>query len=128
LEDVDKSRKDLAESQKELEKAEKEYADFSVEMDKKYAELNEMLEAEKDAKQALLSELESHIVEAYEKILKYTRDTAISEVENGMCQSCGMLLPPNSINNAMACNDITQCEYCQRILILSEEEASKYTS
>ncbi|MHC4663292.1 MAG: zinc ribbon domain-containing protein [Planctomycetota bacterium] len=126
LEEVDKSRGELSEAGRELEKAEKEYADFSAQMDKKYAELNEQLEAEKRAKQELLAELEPLVVETYERILIYTRDTAIAEVESSMCLGCDMLLPPNVVNNVMACNDIIKCENCQRILILSEDEAAKY--
>ncbi|TET38200.1 MAG: hypothetical protein E3J72_03805 [Planctomycetota bacterium] len=126
MEQVDKQLAEINETSNQVLKAEEDFIAFSEEVDGEYEKATRQLEAEEKACADLLESIDSDIVKQYQRILKHTGDTAIAEVEGNICLGCGMGVRAQTLNELLACNDVVICQTCQRILILSEEEAAKY--
>jgi len=124
--EVDGCRTEIAGLNDQLKKAEEDYVTFSKEVDKEYDEATVQLEAEEKACKDILENIDAEVVKRYQKILQHTGDTAISEVDGNICVECGTGIRAQTLNEILACNDVVVCQTCQRILILSVEEAEKY--
>ena len=75
----------------------------------------ELAKLEVDRRQ-LLTKLESDVVRRYERILRSKGDTAIVPVRAGNCGGCHLHLPPQVMHDVRAGVEVTNCDYCGRLL------------
>jgi len=69
-------------------------------------------------RQGLLDGLDRQLVSRYELIRKRL-GAAMSEVEDGVCSSCNMNLPPQLYNTLCRATTVEQCPNCNRIIFWS---------
>jgi uncharacterized protein len=69
-----------------------------------------------------LPSLDNKLLKDYERILAGREGQALARVINGACGGCYMHLPPQVINEISMKQSIIQCENCQRMLYINNEE------
>jgi predicted nucleic acid-binding Zn-ribbon protein len=93
-----------ADTEKELEKLEKERMGVYKEKDK------------------LLSTMNQNIIEFYEKIRRWAKNTTVVPVKKQACYGCYMKLNDHTYASVIKGDEITTCPHCGRILFLEKEE------
>lgn len=81
-------------------------------------ECSSQLEEVKAARQPIAAEIDSHLLELYERLFKSKGDSAVVAANNNQCTGCHMKLVPATVIQIQANKEITQCENCGRILYL----------
>jgi len=105
---------------------ESEYADKKAALDKAKAELK----AEEDEITKLMAEsakkrpeieekLDKAIYRKYEFIRKRYTD-ALVQIENGACNGCSRMLPPQTLNEMLRGGEFKHCPSCQRLLYVDQ--------
>ncbi len=74
------------------------------------------LERLAEEREAALSPIESSLLQTYENLRQQKRGTAIAEIVDGACASCGTTLNPATQQNARSPKQLTNCPSCGRIL------------
>ena len=68
----------------------------------------------------IIPEVDSKMLQEYEKILHSRDGLALATVKNNSCGGCHMLVPPQVINLIKMYERIITCEVCNRILYIKE--------
>jgi uncharacterized protein len=108
--------------EKTLKAAEIELKQETAEIEKEKAEAR--ARTEEDQKQSgdwqtqrsrLRSEISSDVVPYYDRVVKL-RKSGISEVRDGKCAACNVMLRPQTFNEVRANDRVIACDSCGRIL------------
>ncbi len=68
----------------------------------------------------IIPEIDSKMLQEYERILHSREGLALATVKNNSCSGCHMLVPPQVINLIKMYEHIITCEVCNRILYIKE--------
>ncbi|MBI5946127.1 MAG: hypothetical protein HY864_17335 [Chloroflexi bacterium] len=74
------------------------------------------LERFAEEREAALGPIEGSLLQTYENLRQQKRGTAIAEIVDGACASCGTTLNPATQQNARSPKQLTNCPSCGRIL------------
>jgi uncharacterized protein len=80
-------------------------------------EKRDELQARRDADAA---SIDPELLSEYERLRRGKRGQAVSQVRNGMCSACNVMLRPQLFNEIRANDAIFMCEQCSRILYYAE--------
>jgi predicted nucleic acid-binding Zn-ribbon protein len=114
--------------EKTVKTAEAELKAETAEIEKEKAEAR--ARTEEDQKQLadwtaqrnqLRSQISADVLPYYDRILKL-RKTGISEVRDGKCAACNVMLRPQTYNEVRANDRVIACDSCGRILYYVQEE------
>ena len=84
----------------------------NVELDKFQLELNAKL----NERENLSQNIDSKLLEVYERIRKGKGGIAIVKIEDGTCGACYMTIRPQLLIEVKDNDNFVQCESCSRIL------------
>lgn len=116
LDQIDEVRKNIAKEKEilggEEKKAAEENRKIDAEKKQNEAEFNDLSSKRKN----FAEKIEKNVLSKYERILHNREGLALVPVVGGACGGCNMNLPPQVINEAKLKSDLTFCGNCARIL------------
>ena len=116
MESNDKIKQTIGEREGDLKQEQKRVAEdqqvLQKRLDRMEAEVHD-LQVDRDA---LAKDCDASSLGLYDRIMKKTGDYAVVRVENGACGGCHMKLTPQLVHDTRKALNLTQCNYCSRIL------------
>ena len=115
---IESSGEQEAKAQKNVEEEERRMAEsergLAAEIDQIRAEHDET----KARYDGLAGQVDPKYMEPYARLARHRDGIAVAPVKNGMCGSCFINLPPQTINALMGARELVFCHSCGRILFL----------
>ncbi|MDR2103687.1 MAG: C4-type zinc ribbon domain-containing protein [Treponema sp.] len=96
-------------------------AGIELEIAQKKAEIDHLIEQEKN----LTPDLDSEVLFKFERIIRNKMGRGIVAIKGGVCMGCHMILPAQFANTVRRGEEIVFCPYCSRILFYEESEAGE---
>jgi predicted nucleic acid-binding Zn-ribbon protein len=93
-------------------------AGIEIEIAQKKAEIDRLVEEEKN----LTPDLDSEVLFKFERIIRNKMGRGIVAIKGGVCMGCHMILPAQFANTVRMGEEIVFCPYCSRILFYEEAE------
>ncbi len=79
-------------------------------------EMERVLTTSEGERAAVVSEIDRHHLDTFERVLKARQGIAVAEAKDGHCTVCHVSLRPQVFNTIRRNDQIVQCDHCQRIL------------
>jgi predicted nucleic acid-binding Zn-ribbon protein len=99
-----------------LEKVQARLANQNIKLTTEQDDLNKELQRLESERQAVISPLDTSLLNAYENLRQERRGVAVVEVSDGACAACGTTLTPSQRQSARSTAQIFNCPTCGRIL------------
>lgn len=126
---IDETERRIADEKKEIQELERKSAILLAEVDADKRALNERIAALKKARQPVADNVDSTVLELYERVAKRHTDarivspvkietTANGQIEGASCGECGITITTQELNQCMQDAEIMLCRNCSRILYL----------
>lgn len=80
------------------------------------AEMNEKIDVAEARRKEVASQLERGIVRRYGKIFTARGGVAVTQLEEGVCVGCNMVLQPRFVEQILRGSSLVQCPHCSRYL------------
>jgi uncharacterized protein len=120
MEELDAAKKMLSAAQAKLGETQKVVNEELRQLDERAAGLKKRLDDLLAERATLAAPIEADALDLYDRLLKKKGDSAVAQLENGICGGCHMKLVQSTVQEARRAEKITQCESCGRILYLAE--------
>lgn len=121
MEELEQAEKNLAEAKAKLAEEEKVYNEETKKIKDEVNEINLKLKTMEDKRSISVKDVDSSILEKYDRLLNARAGIALSTVENEHCQSCHMRVTAQKINEIKMYKELVLCETCARFLYLKED-------
>lgn len=95
----------------------KEYEKFLVAYKDKSNSLEMDIKDLQEERAKELSTLPEKVKKQYDILHPKLNGISIANVNAGRCSVCNMMIPPQTVNNLLKCEDIQTCRHCLRILV-----------
>lgn len=121
---VEVKKADLAEIDEKIKEANTELKELESEVATSLKEIEESKKELYKQKDALLAKINQKVLEFYEKIRKWAKNTAVVPMKKQACYGCFMRVNDKTFSEVVRSEDITTCPHCGRILYseLSNEQ------
>jgi predicted nucleic acid-binding Zn-ribbon protein len=112
----------IKELKEELAKKEEEKVIQSTEVEQAIEELKAQKDVIVAKKEELLKEIDSNVLNFYNKIRNWAGDSAVVPMKKQACYGCYIKVNDVVYTNVIRAEDITTCPHCGRILYKEQEE------
>jgi uncharacterized protein len=85
-------------------------------LNKELSGLNTQIADLKEKSNGCKKTIEKKLLEKYEQILNFRKDSAIAPIIDDSCSACNMVLLPQIVDTAKGGKDLILCDNCSRIL------------
>ncbi len=116
---------DISLLEKELENIEKEIIEKEAKVNRELKEIEKNREIVYKKKHELVSKIPQKILEFYQKIKKWAKNTTVVPVRKQACYGCYMKLNNHIYAEVLKGEEIKNCPHCGRILYIETEEEIK---
>jgi predicted nucleic acid-binding Zn-ribbon protein len=113
---VETAEKDLQDAKAALERVQSNLKDQNRDLTKESEILNKDLERLNSERQAVVTDIASQALNAYEQLRKQKRGLAITTIADNSCEACGTTLTPSQQQSARSGSQLFHCPTCGRIL------------
>ena len=114
--DEDSFKKTILEKQNEVKETEMMLDNKKKECNAELDKLQLELDAKLNEREVFLKNIDSKLLEVYERIRKSKGGIAIVEIKDGTCGACYMTIRPQLLIEVKDNDNFVQCESCSRIL------------
>lgn len=85
-------------------------------------EIRNRIEVSRHQRDALIKTVDPSVVEMYNKASKRFNGLCVEKLEGTVPSVCRMSLSPSSMDSLKGANEVAECPYCHRILVIVAEE------
>lgn len=121
LDEIDAAKGGLKNAESELENFRTTYEKDKKEIEKELGLIGSEVARLIKEMEDIRGEINSEILERYDKIKKHRNGSAVVSVWKGVCEGCHMNLPPQMYNEVQRLEDIMQCPFCSRIIYWNDK-------
>ncbi|RMF97151.1 MAG: hypothetical protein D6734_02755 [Candidatus Schekmanbacteria bacterium] len=123
LEDTENFKKEISDMKKILEEEKKKHQEIENEKNRELREIEKKIVECKDKRKKLADSVSEENYKQYEKLMKMRSNKAIAIIDmDGICTECSVLIPPQTVNEAIADEEIKFCPNCHRMLYYTENK------
>ncbi len=101
----------------EVDRIEREWVRVRVGLQARQAELAAALEADRQARDELVAQIDPAHLRLYERLRQTKAGSAVARIEQGRCQGCRISIPVSELTQARA-GELVQCGTCSRVLFV----------
>lgn len=123
MDKIDSAKKKVGEEKIKFADESKNIDDQIKEIENKIKEIESKISDLKAKRAEFAPLIDAKLLGVYERILNGRDGYALVEVINDACGGCHMQLPPQVIHQVKMKDKIIQCESCQRILYIKDEQS-----
>lgn len=116
LEDMETTRRFVAEKEGELKRGESQVKSEMAALDERLTRIAVELRDLQVDRHALAADIHSDWLARYERLMSHTGDYALVPIEHDGCGGCHMKLPPQVAHDARKALGMVSCPYCGRLL------------
>ena len=116
MEQYDSLKRHLEEIEEHLKITIKKTEEKKKELEKKLEECKKEIGDQQKLRGELLSQIESELLDQYQKIKQKRAGPIVVSVKDSCCQGCHLNIPPQLFNEVKKCKSIIKCPHCNRIL------------
>lgn len=116
MEQSDQIMSNLEKTEEHFKLTMKKTEEKKSELEKKLEEYTKGIEEWQKMREELLSQIESELLDQYQRIKQKRTEPIVVPVEESCCQGCHMNIPPQLFNEIKKCKTIIKCPHCSRIL------------
>lgn len=116
MEQSDQIKRSLEKTEEHFKLTMKKAEEKKRELEKKLEECIKGIEEQQKMREELLSQIESELIDQYQRIKQKRAGPIVVPVENSCCQGCHMNIPTQLFNEVKKCQTIIKCPHCSRIL------------
>lgn len=113
---METAEKDLQATQTDLERIQSKLKDQNQDLAKESEALRKDMERLHSERQAVVTDIASQALSAYDQLRKQKRGLAIATIADSSCEACGTTLTPSQQQNARSTSQLFHCPTCGRIL------------
>ena len=113
---IEKLRGELETVEKEVIERRKKLEEDRAQLETENAGLKERLDRLEAIQQLVRDKLEPDLLKRSEFLLKKQAGIAVAAVQNGVCQVCHMIIPPQKFIELQRDDAILQCPHCHRFI------------
>ena len=85
-------------------------------------EIRNRIEVSRHQRDALIKTVDSSIIDTYNKASKRFNGLGVEKLEGAVPSVCRMSLSPSSMDSLKGADEVAECPYCHRLLVISAEE------
>ena len=123
MDEIDSAKKKVSDEKAKFGLESKNIDDQIKEIENSIKEIESQISDLKAKRAEFAPSIDAKILSVYERILKGRDGYALVEVINDACGGCYMQLPPQAIHQIKMKDKIIQCESCQRVLYIKDEQS-----
>lgn len=85
-------------------------------------EIRNRIEVSRHQRDALIKTVDSSIIDTYNKASKRFNGLGVEKLDGTVPSVCRMSLSPSSMDSLKGADEVAECPYCHRLLVISAEE------
>ncbi len=124
FEEIDTLEQTIKEGEESIRENESKLQEETLCLEREIVEVDKEHQILQHERKRVAAELDTTILEDYEKIRSRRAGQAVVTVQKEVCPGCHMQVPPQTINEVLQTGEIRHCQYCRRILYCELEETA----
>ena len=124
FEEIDTLEQTIKEGEESIRENESKLQEETLCLEREIVEVDKEHQILQHERKRVAAELDTTILEDYEKIRSRRAGQAVVTVRKEVCPGCHMQVPPQTINEVLQTGEIRHCQYCRRILYCELEETA----